>query len=297
MSDPVVFASRPRVAVPCGATLGEGVIWDGRTQTLLWVDIKGHKVWRWRPAARGEAVSADVGEQVAFVRLTPDEDVVILGRKSGLARYDLRDGCTDVLLRPEADRPGNRLNDADAGPDGSLYFGSMDDAEGEPSGRFYHWSPRGLRPFGYAAIVTNGPTVDGDRRVLYTADTPNGRVYRHRLAADGTPDDGEVFVRFGEGAGHPDGLTLDADGHLWVCHFGGARVTRFSPEGLPVLEVPMPTAQVTKVAFGGPDLATMYITTAAIGRDRETDLLAGHVFAVETGIRGIAAEICRMPVG
>lgn len=296
MSDPVVFPQRPRVVVACGATLGEAVTWDPRNATLLWVDIKGHLLLRWQPAAGGEAVVHDFGQPVVFVKLTPDPDIVILGLKSGIASFSLATEALRMLLDPEPDLPGNRLNDAGVGPDGSLYFGSMDDAEANPTGRYYRWSAAGLVPFGYTAVVTNGPTVDGVRGLLYTADTVNNRVYRHRLAPDGTPDDGEPFVTFGEGAGHPDGLTIDAESHVWICHFGGSRVTRFSPDGVPVLEVTVPTGKVTKVAFGGPDLATMYITTAAIGADRETDLLAGHLFAIETGIRGLESEICRMPV-
>ena len=89
-------------------------------------------------------------------------------------------------------------------------------------------------------------------------------------------------------------MAVDAEGHLWIAHWGDSRVTRFSPEGQPELIVPIPTAQVTKPAFGGPDLTTLYVTTAAIGRDRETDPMAGHVFAVEVGIRGLPADICRM---
>jgi sugar lactone lactonase YvrE len=101
-------------------------------------------------------------------------------------------------------------------------------------------------------------------------------------------------VQFEPGWGHPDGMTIDAEGHLWVCHFGGARVTRFTPDGTAVLVVPIPTGQVTKAAFGGPDLATLYITTAAIGRDREIDLMAGDLLAIEPGIRGLPAAICTM---
>jgi xylono-1,5-lactonase len=290
-----VFPERPRVAVPCGALLGEGPIWDGRTGTLFWVDIKGHTLWRWRPGEGGDAQAIGFDEEVAFVQLTPDPDTVILGQRSGLVRYGLAGGDKTELLRPEPDRPGNRLNDAGVGPDGTLYFGSMDNGETEPTGAFYRWSAGGLERFGRQAVVTNGPTVDPGRGLVYTADSQNRVVYRHRLDGSGRPDDGETFVTFGEGDGHPDGLTIDAEGHLWVCHFGGSRVTRFDPDGTAVLEVPMPTAQVTKVAFGGPDLATLYITTAAIGRDRETDLLAGHLFAAEVGIAGIPAVPCRMP--
>lgn len=288
-----VFAHRPRVAVPCGCTLGETPVWDGRTGTLWWVDIDGESVWSWRPGEAGEARAQQVGERVGFVQLTPDPEILVLGLKSGLAR--LRSGGTpEIVLRPEPDRPGNRLNDAAAAPDGSLFFGSMDDGERRPTGSFYHWSQTGLSRFGEPASVTNGPTLDPARRLLYTADTANRLVYRHPLGVDGAPGPREDFVAFQEGDGHPDGVTVDAEGHVWICHFGGARITRFAPDGTPVLVVPMPTAQVTKLSFGGPDLATAYVTTAARGRDREIDPLAGDLFCFEPGVRGLAPELCRM---
>jgi sugar lactone lactonase YvrE len=86
-------------------------------------------------------------------------------------------------------------------------------------------------------------------------------------------------------------MAVDAEGHLWVCHWGASRVTRFRPDGSAERVVPVPTAQVTKCAFGGPDLTTLYITTAVIGHDPTIDPMGGHVFAVETGIRGLPANI------
>lgn len=294
MSDPKVFPERPRVAIPVGATLGEGAIWDHRTGTLFFVDIKEHRVWRWTPHA-GDARAIDVETEVGFVLLTSDPDVVVVGLRSGLARLDLRDGRTEFLVRPELEKPGNRLNDGCAGPGGSVFFSSMDDAEREPTGSFFRWDGAACAPFGGNAVVTNGPAWDRDRGLLYCTDTTAGCIYRHRLGRDGTPGPRDPFITFGEGSGHPDGMTVDEEGCLWVCHFGGSRVTRFSPEGAPLLEVPVPTAQVSKVAFGGPDLTTLYMTTAATGRDREIDPMAGHVFAVETGIRGRPADLVRLP--
>jgi sugar lactone lactonase YvrE len=294
MADPVVFPERPRVALACGATLGEGPVWDQRTGTLIFVDIKGQHLWRWSPGEDADRI--DVGEPVGFALLTPDPDRLILGLKSGLARIDVRDGTTELVLPVQPDSVGTRLNDGCPAPDGSVYFGTMDDGERSTTGSFFRWSASGLHEFGARAVVTNGPAIDGPRRLLYCSDTTRRDVYRHRLGSDGQPGPREPFVTFEEGWGHPDGMALDEEGCVWIAHWGGSRVTRFSPDGEVLMEVPVPTAQVTKVAFGGPDLTTMYITTASIGRDREIDPMAGHVFAVETGIAGQRAELCRMGV-
>lgn len=295
-----VHPERPRPVVPCGCVLGEGPVWDSRDDVLHWVDIEGRELWSWRPAGAGEARRRPLPEKAGFVVLTPDPGTVLLGLASGLARLALRGGGEpETVLRPEPDLPGNRLNDADVGPDGSLYLGSMNDGTGprEPTGSFYRWSPAGLDRFGGHAVVTNGPCIDPARGLLYATDTSDGVVYRHRLAPDGAPGPAEVFVRFRSGDGHPDGMAVDAESHLWVCHFGGGRVTRFTPEGEPALLVPMPTGQVTKLAFGGEGLRTAFVTTAARGRDRETDPLAGHLFSFEPGVAGIPAEPCRMAGG
>jgi sugar lactone lactonase YvrE len=283
---------RPRVAVACGCALGEGPIWDARIDTLHWVDIEAGALFSWRPATDAEPHRRTFGEPLGFVQLTADPDRVLLGLKSGLAFLSSDDATPAHALAPEPDRPRNRINDGAVGPDGSLYFGTMDMDEAEPTGSFYRWSEAGLARFGQPAYRDERP---GDRR----------RARRPLRGGHGRPTRvpprpglrraswrARAFVTFDEGAGHPDGITIDADGHVWICHWGGSRVTRFSPTGEALLEVPMPTAQVTKAAFGGPDLATLYITTAATGHDREIDLHAGHLFSVQTGIRGLPALPC-----
>ena len=291
-----VFEGRHRVAVPCGCTLGEAPIWDWRSGTLLWVDIDERRLLRWRPGVDDEPDVHGFDERVSFVKLTPDEDVVVVGLSSGVARYRVSGRePPELMLRPEPHLPGNRLNDAGLAPDGSLFFGSLNLREAEPTGSFYHWGRAGLSRFGEAAVVTNGPTVDGVRGIVYTADTTENRVFRHPIGPDGEPGAREDFVAFRPGDGHPDGITVDAEGYVWICHFGGGRVTRFSPDGRADLIVPIPTPQVTKAAFGGPDLKTVYVTSAARGRDREIDPLAGHVFVVEAEVAGLPAGFWRAP--
>lgn len=292
--NPATFPRRPDIAVPCGCTLGEGPCWDARSGTLFWVDILERRLWRWRPGSDDPAIAIGCPDKVCFAKLLAEEDAVLLGMRRGIARLSLPDGGLSGWFEPEPDQPGNRMNDAGVAPDGSLLFGTMDDAEKEPSGSFYRWSPEGLTRFGGHAVVTNGPCLDGARGLVYATDTARGRVYRHRLGPDGMPGEPEEFVSFPSGHGYPDGMAVDEEGCVWICHFGGGRVTRFSPEGEAILVVPMPTAQVTMLAFGGPDLATAYVTSAARGRDRETDPHAGHLFAFDPGVRGQPTAICRM---
>lgn len=289
MNHPIVHPKVPHVVVPSACTLGEGVIWDHRTETLLWVDIKNPSVWRFQPAT-GQHQRLQAPEPVGFVVLTPDPNVVVGGFRSGLARFDLRSGELTPIVAPEPDRPGNRINDGHVGPDGAIYFGTMHDAETAPTGAFWRWDGKELSCFHEGIVVTNGPASSPDGRIMYATDTTTGTIYAFDFDR-GRPGKPRIFVQFEQGWGHPDGMTVDHRGHVWVCHWGGSRITRFTPEGQPEMVLPVPTAEVTNCTFGGPDLRTLYITTASIGHDPHTDPMAGHLYALETGTHGFRANI------
>ncbi|KAA2235034.1 SMP-30/gluconolactonase/LRE family protein [Salinarimonas soli] len=290
MTNPAVHPHQARPVLEAGCEVGEGPVWDARRGELLFVDIKNPAVWRLDPES-GRHARQPVPERIGFVALTDDPDVVVAGFKSGLKRLRLSDGAIEPILSPEPDRPGNRINDGHVGPDGSLYFGTMDDGEAEPSGAFYRYDGSELAVFQEGIVVTNGPAVSADGQSLYATDTKAGTIFRHVLT-DGRPGERQRFAHLTPDVGHPDGMAVDAQDHVWVCHWGGGRVTRFAPDGSVERIVEIPAAQVTKCAFGGPDLATLYVTSAAIGRDRAEDPAAGHVFAVDTdGIRGLPAHL------
>jgi sugar lactone lactonase YvrE len=289
MTNPTVHPHEARPVLEAGCTLGEGPVWDARRGELLFVDIKNPAVWRLDPAS-GRHERHAMPERIGFVALTDDEDVLVAGFKSGLKRLRLSDGSIETILAPEPDRPGNRINDGHVGPDGSLYFGTMDDGESEPTGAFYRHDGRDLTVFQEGIVVTNGPVVSADGQYLYATDTKAGTVFRHPLT-EGRVGERQRFAHLTPDVGHPDGMAVDAQDHLWVCHWGGGRITRFAPDGSVERIVPIPAAQVTKCAFGGPDLATLYVTTAGINRSRAEDPGAGHLFAVDTdGIRGLPAN-------
>jgi len=290
---PPVHPHVPRVAVACGCALGEEVLWDARDGGLIWVDIENPAIWRHWPA-HGETVRVAVEEKLGFAALTPDPDVVLAGFVSGVARLNLRDGTRTPVVRPEPQRAGNRLNSGVIGADGALWFSDMDDAEEDPTGRFHRFDGDRLHSFGDLTAVTNGPVMSPDGRLVYTVDTAGGVISRHERV-DGRIGAPVPLIDFPDDWGHPDGLTLDEQGHLWICHYGGSRVTRFTPAGEIERVLPVPTDLVTKCGFGGPDLSTLYITTALRGRDPAEHPAAGHLFVVETEVRGFAGQIFGRP--
>ncbi|WP_298963401.1 SMP-30/gluconolactonase/LRE family protein [uncultured Methylobacterium sp.] len=288
---PTIHPETPRVAVACRCALGEEPVWDARTGGLIWVDIEDPAVWRHWPDW-DETRRLPLDEKLGFALPTPDPEMVVAGFRSGLARLHLTTGERAPILAPETDRPGNRLNSGQIGPDGAIYFGTMDDAEAEPTGTFYRYDGRSLHAFGGASAVTNGPVASADGRTLYTIDTAAGVI--RASSAGSRPGEAREIVRFEHGWGKPDGLTVDADEHLWICHYGGSRITRFRPDGTIERIVPVPTSLVTKCTFGGPDLTTLYVTTCLRGRDPTIDPMAGHLFVLETGIRGLPVRLCEL---
>ncbi len=278
----------PRSVLRVGATLGEGPVW---ARDALWfVDIKQHHVHRFDPAT-GAHARWTAPDQVGWVLPSARGDL-IAGVKTGLHRFDPAVGTFTPLHAPEAHLTGNRLNDAAVDSRGRLWFGSMDDDEAAETGRLYCHAGGICADSGLAPVViTNGPAISADATALYHTDTLGKTIWRVPLRDDGAPGTPERHVTIEDGAGYPDGSTLDAEDCLWVGLFGGWGVRRYDPAGTLMTTVRFPCANVTKIAFGGEGLRTAYATTARKGLDAAAlaeQPLAGDLFAFEPGVAGVA---------
>lgn len=257
-----------------GATLGEGVLWDAARGQVWFVDIKGRRIHRC--AADGsERRSWDAPGQVSFIVPAADGGMVC-ALEDGLYRFVEASGAFIPLASVEADQPGNRFNDGHVDARGQLWFGSMDDAEEQPSGALYRFDGARAERMDAGYVITNGPAASPDGRTLYHTDTLDKRVYAFDMAADGSLSNKRTFVEIADG-GYPDGMAVDAAGQVWVATFGGWRIDRFDPAGSKLGELRFPCANVTKLAFGGADLRTVFATTARKGL--APDQLAGQPLA------------------
>jgi sugar lactone lactonase YvrE len=273
---------------PVGAELGEGPIWSAVEQAVWFVDIKGRAIHRYHEPS-GKRDSWDAPAEPGFVAPAVDGSL-ICGLKSGLHRFDPETGAFTLIAVVEPDAPGNRLNDGFVDACGYLWFGSMDDGESEPTGALYQLGDGGCvrRDGGY--VITNGPTESPDGHVLYHTDTVAGAIYAFTRARDGALSDKRVFVRIDEPGAYPDGPIVDSEGCLWTALFGGWGLRRYSPDGRLVGELRLPCANVTKAAFGGADLSTLYITTAWKGlsaAERAKQDLAGGLFRARVNVPGL----------
>ena len=271
------------------ANVGEAPVWVPRDQALYWVDNKGRKVFR-----RDE--NGDVRTFAApfeICCLAPGESGgFIAGTDRGLARIDLEAGRYDIVANPEADIPGNRFNDGKTDPWGRFWSGTMDNAEKEATGSLYRFAADltwTKVDSGYR--VTNGPAFDRSRNRMYHTDSGTKTIYAFDLTGSGDVTGRRVFARFDEPDGSPDGMTVDSEGHLWVCFWDGGCLRRLSPDGHIVERIEMPVQRPTSCAFGGPGLDRLYVTSARLGFDEDALAMqpcAGGLFLVDTGVRGVA---------
>ena len=282
-----------RLVWPVEALLGEGPMWLVRERVLWFVDIKRGMMHRLDPET-GARASVAVGGRPSFIVPTSD-GALLVGSGDNLHPFD-----GTVLGTPVAriDMPAhNRTNDATVDAAGRLWFGTMDDEETQPTGAIYLFGGTGPHRAGGDCIITNGPAVSPDGRFLYAVDTLGGTIWRHDISAGTDLHAGTLFVRISSEDGAPDGVTIDSEGCLWVALWGGSQVCRYAPDGTLLLRVAIPCAQVTKVAFGGDDLRTAYVTTARIGLtpdDLARQPLAGGLFAFDAPAPGLPLPEIRL---
>jgi xylono-1,5-lactonase len=267
--------------------LGEGLLWSSRDNAVYWVDILAPAVRRL--ALRDGSVSSwSIPEKIGWVLERRDRPGFIAGLQSGFFELTLEPFQCRRLLDPEPELPNNRLNDAKVDHLGRIWAGTMDCGEENASGALYRLDADlsvSRQDSGYT--VANGPALSAVHNVLYHTDSPRRVVYRFTLTSDGEIRDKTEFLRFPADWGYPDGMTVDSEGGLWVAHWGGGRVSRFTPEGQLDRTIPLPASQITNCVFAGAELDRMFVTSAATGKPDEA--LAGSLFEVDPqGARGLA---------
>ena len=260
-----------------------------RDNALWFVDVGGKQLHRYQPDGADHRVWS-APEKISFM-LPIRDGGFMAGLKSGLHRFDPSSGSFTQFAAPEAHLVGNRLNDACVGPEGDLWFGSMHEAMTEPSGVLYHMDRHGgITALDRGYVVTNGPAFSPDAGTFYHTDSFRRLVYAFDRGPRGTLKNKRVFVAIEEGAGFPDGTTVDAEGCVWVALWGGWAVHRYSPGGELLAAVRFPCAKVTKIAFGGPDNCMVYATTAWEGLsadERRAQPLAGDLFGFRAEVPGL----------
>lgn len=281
-----------RCVAPTGCLLGEGPLWSPTEGFLWWVDIKRAKLHRHNPKT-GNTRRYELQLHASALALS-DGGLIMIGDRE-VGRYDTAtESYRSIATLNEPDN--FRTNDAGLAPDGSLWFGTMDNQEVLAEGQYYRLAPDlTVERIGLPEVlVTNTMQFSPDGKTFYTCDSAEQMI----LAFDydesgGTLANRRVFASTLEAGCYPDGSAIDADGYLWNAQWAGSRVVRYAPDGRVDRIVKMPVSRPTSCAFGGEDLRTLYITSARTGLsdaalDRQP--MAGSLFALDVDTPGLGVS-------
>jgi len=276
------------------AKLGEGPYWDASSSTLIWVDIPAGLLHRTDPVT-GNTETADIGAPLSAA-LPGEGGGVLLARKSELILRDEAGG--QRVIAAAADLADIRFNDAAVDVRGRVWIGSMDINETGRVGQLYRLEPDGsLTAVVTEVIVSNGIAWSPDQRLMYFVDSPTRRVdvFTYMPEVGGVVDR-RLFADVSDAAGVPDGLTVDADGYVWVALNGGSELRRYGPEGKLDSVVALPVSHPTSCAFGGEGLRDLFVTTAReplSAQQRDAEPLAGRLLRLTPGATGQASASAR----
>lgn len=271
------------VAVRAEAELGEGATWDPATGRLLWIDILNSRVHAYDPAT-GRRTVRRTEQHVGAVKPRAGGGLV-LNLRDGVGLLDPDDTFRWLHREPVA---GRRGNDAAVAPDGSLLAGTMRYDEATGGGTLSRVTGDGTATVLLDDVtVSNGTGWSPDGRLMYYIDTPTRRVDVFDSGEDGTITGRRPLAEIEQGAGFPDGLTVDADGCVWVALWDGGAVRRYTPSGELDRVIELPVPRVTCCAFGGPGLTDLYVTTARVGLTAPHPL-AGSLLVVPGAGKGFA---------
>lgn len=282
------------------AVLGEGALWSPEDQALYWIDQMRPEIHR---------LDVVLGIDTKFDLPLPEQLGALAPRAGGGFVLAASDGISLVApgfherlpyVNPIAALPRASFNDGKCDRQGRLWAGTTDRLETEKVGALYRIDQGGetVRIVD-GFICSNGPSFSPDGRIMYHSRTHDRAIYAHDVDPEtGAASEGRLFARIEPDAGVPDGSTVDAEGYLWSTHWGGWRITRYAPDGRVDRVIDMPVKSPTSCAFGGPEMSTLFVTSASIdfvdGKWVYLDDLGfmrtpleGAIFAIETGIRGL----------
>ena len=283
--------------LPARAQTGESPFWSEREQALYWIDIQEPALHRFDPPT-GRDRAWTLPAEIGCFTLCDDGSSALVGLRSGLHRLDLRSGEVQLLVPPPYDPALFRFNEGKCDSAGRFWLGTMFDPldkalkNQDRRGHLYSYTASGgLVTHDDLAIITNGMAWDASGTTMYLAHTVDGTIATFDFdAASGRLSGRRLFATVPKEAGEPDGAAMDVGGGYWSALHTGGRLRRFMPDGTIQCDLTLPVSSPTMCAFGGPDLADLYITTAVQGvPDPKRRRLDGGLFRCRPGVRGQAA--------
>jgi sugar lactone lactonase YvrE len=268
--------------------VGEGPTWDPETRSLMFVDVTPGRIHRFTPDT-GRLDIVEFGQPVGAA-IPVDRERTVVAARDGIYLADPSAGHPILIADIESENPGNRMNDAKVDPAGRLWAGTMAFDFAEGAAALYRVSGGSWERVLSDLTIANGLDWSPDGTLMYFIDSPTYRIDLFDFdATNGVPSDRRTFIEGEAADGMPDGMTVDADGGVWIAYFGAGEVRHFDPQGSHLDTVTVPASQVTSCCFGGDAMDTLYITSAAYElteEQRRREPLAGAVFSCIPGVIG-----------
>ncbi len=283
----------------CSVTnmLGEGVLWDHRTQKLQWTDIESVCLWQW-DMTDAPPVRYALPERLGSFALTTDPSIYVGAFESGFARFSPEDGIFELLAPITLATPHLRMNDGRTDRSGAFWAGSMAEKEGAPLGSLWRYDSGGkASAYLHDIRIPNSLCWNGAGDIMYFADSPRNIIWAYDFDAEKGPvGEPRIFAQTPAGI-HPDGSCVDAEDCLWNAQWGGGEIIRYRPDGTIERRLSLPVSQPSCVAFAGPKLDMLCITTARVDLDADAlaqQPLAGALLVYKVDVTGRHEEICSM---
>jgi sugar lactone lactonase YvrE len=278
-------------------SLGEGPIWHPGRGEFIWFDINAGRMFRADQRAKILG-TVEFGQPTSAAAIIDDRRLAVVTR-GALLLFDIETEKRDWIVALEEDMPGNRPNDSRVDPAGGFWIGTMGRKAEPGAGAYYHFRAGHIEKLYDGINIPNSTCFSPDGRTAYFAGHEQLAIKKVAIdKATGRPiGKPEVFVEFGPGGAEPDGSVVDSEGFIWNAEYGGGRVVRYSSDGRVDREVRLPVSQVTCPCLGGPDLRTMFITSAHQGlseAQRKREPLAGSCFVVEVDVPGLPESALKL---
>lgn len=252
--------------------LGEGPLWHPIRQELFWFDILGHRLHSKNKNWQFDTYVSAAG--------WVDADTLFIASATALLRFTISTGTHEEVCPLEANNPVTRSNDGRADPQGGFWIGTMGIDAQDGAGAIYRYYQGELRQLFAPITISNAICFAPDGNTAYFTDTPTQLIMRVALDKDGWPlGDPVLHIDLAGTDYRPDGAVVDAKGNLWSAQWGSGRVAGYDPNGQFLESFSFAARQTSCPAFGGPDLKTLYCTSAAVGLEGADQ---GKTFAVHT---------------
>jgi len=281
------------------SSLGEGPLWNKKNNKIYWIDILYGHLHSFDPQ-KNEQTTIELHQMIGSFSLSQNNKI-IAALKEGIYWVDIQTGNKELIMQPEIQLPNNRFNDGKCDPAGRFWAGTMSLSEEKEAGSVYviekNKSTNELvsKKIISHTTISNGMAWNNDQNIFYFIDTPTFNIvaYDYDIATCEIKNK-RVVVAIAPTEGYPDGMTIDAEGMLWVAHWDGWQVSRWNPNnGEKLMSIKLPVAKITSCTFGGPTLNDLYITSASVGLSEQAlkeQPLAGALFVLPNcGYTGLPA--------